>query len=167
VKDHYGLGFESHGIGKSARFGHPGANAGFQADFIMYRGGQGVAIMTNSDNGLQLIAEIVSSIGSVYGWNEYRTKEKAIFAMAPASYERFVGRYDLQGTLLTVQQSGGALFIRGFPGPAIRLYPESPSTFFMTNQDLDITFNGNAPGKAPGLLIRQNGITTAAKRVVR
>lgn len=82
VKDDFGLGFQLTGRSGAATFGHGGANAGFQALFVMHRGGQGVAIMTDSDNGIYLIREILASVGAAYGWTDYVPKQK----------KRFLGR---------------------------------------------------------------------------
>jgi CubicO group peptidase (beta-lactamase class C family) len=165
VKDHYGLGFESHGDGKSARFGHNGANAGFQADLIMYRGGEGVAIMTNSDNGIDLIVEVLSSIGFVYDWKDYQAKERSVFPMAPSAGARYVGRYDMSGTPLTIEQRDGALYIDGLLGSPTQIYPESPSAFFILKRDLELTFDSDSSGNVNGLSVRQDEATATAQRV--
>jgi len=95
VKGHYGLGFVLGGTGSMASFSHNGETAGFQADFVMHRGGEGVAIMTNSDNGSSLIAEILNGIAAAYGWIDYTPIAKKLFEMNPAAYARFAGTYDV------------------------------------------------------------------------
>ena len=50
-------------------FMHPGANDGFKAVIVAYpRRGQGVVIMTNSDNGDALWREILNAVSVEYGW---------------------------------------------------------------------------------------------------
>lgn len=147
VKDHYGLGFEVTGTGRTARFGHDGANAGYQALFVMHRGGQGVAIMTDSDNGLALIQELLPSIGAAYGWSEYAPKRKKLYPLAPQAYARFTGRYNAGGEILSVVQKGPALYLSDPQGEE-RLYPESPTKFFMLEQDIDIEFVSDSAGGA-------------------
>ena len=65
-----GLGFFL-GEGKNPEeFGHDGADEGFQAILIMLAdSGKGVAIMTNSDNGISAANYLVQSVAKEYAWN--------------------------------------------------------------------------------------------------
>ena len=50
-------------------FLHPGANEGYRCVLVAYpKRGQGVVIMTNSDNGEALWREILKSVSVEYGW---------------------------------------------------------------------------------------------------
>lgn len=50
-------------------FGHPGHNDGYKSYAVAYpKRGQGVVIMTNSDNGDALYQEILNSVSVEYGW---------------------------------------------------------------------------------------------------
>lgn len=65
----WGLGFEIHGEGDSACFGHGGGNEGYVAQLIAYaHTGQGAAVMTNGANGGALIAEILGSLATARRW---------------------------------------------------------------------------------------------------
>lgn len=67
-----GLGFRLEGAGRAARFSHHGGNVGYTCFIVVYLDrGQGAVVMTNSDNGRELIQEIVRSIAKEYGWPEY------------------------------------------------------------------------------------------------
>jgi CubicO group peptidase (beta-lactamase class C family) len=60
----YALGLQA----KSDYFMHTGANEGFQGEILgLLRGGRGVAIMTNSDNGIHIANEILHAVAIVYG----------------------------------------------------------------------------------------------------
>lgn len=51
------------------RFGHGGSNRGYRCQLWAYLdGGNGIVVMTNSDNGDALIGEIVASAAKIYGW---------------------------------------------------------------------------------------------------
>jgi len=66
---HRGLGFEVGRYDDLAEFGHGGDDAGFNAVLIMFAdSGKGVAIMTNSDNGLMVHRALVRSVAKEYGW---------------------------------------------------------------------------------------------------
>jgi len=160
VKDHYGLGFAVHGTS----FGHDGANAGFQDAMIMHRDGQGVAIMTDSDNGGQLAGELLNAIAAVYGWSEIGPKQKALYAVSPRTFARLTGTYDLDGQTFRVYQRGAALYTNSALGPPDRLYPEGPDTFFILDQDIDFRFRTASSGKVDAVLLMPfNGIAKKIK----
>lgn len=65
----WGLGLDLGGRGESAQFRHGGANEGFRCALVAFREpGRGAVIMTNSDNGDALAAELIRSIAAEYGW---------------------------------------------------------------------------------------------------
>ena len=68
--DNRGLGPKLHDDGGDLfYFMHPGANDGYQSVLVAYpQRGQGVVIMTNSDNGSALWREILNSVSVEYGW---------------------------------------------------------------------------------------------------
>lgn len=67
-----GLGFRLEGEGRAARFSHHGGNKGYRCFLIAYSDrGQGAIVMTNSDNGFELVQEIVRSIAKEYDWPDY------------------------------------------------------------------------------------------------
>ena len=67
-----GIGFRLEGVGPSTRFSHHGGNDGYRAFIVAYvNSGEGAIVMTNSDNGAELIQEIVRSIAKEYGWPDY------------------------------------------------------------------------------------------------
>jgi CubicO group peptidase (beta-lactamase class C family) len=75
-------GMNNHGLGPGIsedglRFGHGGANEGFRCEFMAFtEGGNGVVVMTNSDNGGKLAHEIILSIAEGYGWPGFAHKSK-------------------------------------------------------------------------------------------
>jgi CubicO group peptidase (beta-lactamase class C family) len=157
VKDGYALGFEVAGSGSAATFGHNGANAGFQAQFIMHRGGEGVAIMTDSDNGIALIGELLASVGAAYGWNDFTPKAKTLYPIPPERLARFTGVYDFGSRLYSIEQRDSSLFLVGSTDH--RLYPESPTKFFMLDDDLDLVFKADASGTISGVALSDGGET--------
>jgi CubicO group peptidase (beta-lactamase class C family) len=65
-----GLGFFLSSHKNPEEFGHDGADEGFQAVLIMFAdSGRGVAIMANSDNGINVANYLTQSIAREYGWN--------------------------------------------------------------------------------------------------
>jgi CubicO group peptidase (beta-lactamase class C family) len=65
-----GLGFFLASHKNPEEFGHNGADEGFQAVLIMFAdSGKGVAIMANSDNGINVANYLTQSVAKEYGWN--------------------------------------------------------------------------------------------------
>jgi CubicO group peptidase (beta-lactamase class C family) len=89
-KKPYGLGFSLEQVDGSARFGHGGADEGFQALFSSTMDGQGFVIMTNSDNGIRLANEIALSIAAAYHWPD-KPRERAAIKLAPSELGKFSG----------------------------------------------------------------------------
>ncbi len=73
--NHQGLG---PGVGGSANhpyFSHGGANEGYRCNLVAYNNGDGVVIMTNSDNGGELASEIQRSVAREYNWPDFQAAE--------------------------------------------------------------------------------------------
>jgi len=67
--------------GNLFHFGQPGHNDGYKSFVVVYpKRGQGVVIMTNSENGDALYQEIINSVSVEYGWlKNYSTLFLGIF----------------------------------------------------------------------------------------
>ena len=66
----YAVGFTVAKIGEGWYFSHGGSNVGFRCDLVAHRSkGYGVAIMTNGDNGGQLIAALRDKISRGAAWD--------------------------------------------------------------------------------------------------
>ena len=71
-KGDFALGVEVKGSGNSLEFTHAGGNAGYRCVLVDFpERHQGVAIMTNSDNGAQITNALLRAIAKEYGWPDY------------------------------------------------------------------------------------------------
>lgn len=65
----YGLGFVIAGKGKQLHFMKLGQNAGYQGWLVGYPAtGQGIVVMTNSDQGRELAQDLIYAIAKAYHW---------------------------------------------------------------------------------------------------
>jgi CubicO group peptidase (beta-lactamase class C family) len=65
----FGLGISLSGKGRAQSFSHGGANAGYRCQFIGFPAtGQGAVLMTNSDNGMEVINEFLENLRTEYQW---------------------------------------------------------------------------------------------------
>lgn len=147
-KDDDGLGFFLEGAGSAARFGHNGANEGFQAFFLCtMTGGKGVAIMANSDNGIRLAQEIAYSVAAEYGWPDYHPEERTPIHLDTAALESFAGQYRSgDGTVLKIVRAQDHLLLTVMDNE-FELYPASRNSFFALEKGVpDIRFTKDAAG---------------------
>lgn len=153
--DKWGLGPELYGENESLAFGHTGSNHGYKCLlFATARTGQGVAIMTNADNGMNIIGEILRSIAIAYNWALYKPIPKNIVELTPAKLATFVGTYftsqfnlsiaiTMQDTHLRVKQL--------WDDTEFLVYSESERDFFAIETALSLQFHSAANGTVTGL----------------
>lgn len=129
---HFALGPE---VG-AGFFRHTGGNEGFRGEFVgLVRGGRGVVIMTNSDAGLLLAPEIITSVAVAYRWPVFAPKPKASLTLGRAELIPLVGKYrsgsGSDAVTLSVRSDAKTLLLRivGI-GPESRLYAETRTRFF-------------------------------------
>ena len=107
----FGLGLED----SSDCFSHTGVNEGFQGIFLgLLRDGRGVAIMTNSDNGLRLAYEIVNSVAMVYDWPVLQPAQKTPLSLEPENWRRQTS--GVNDSLRVIYGDGVHLWVAGFGG---------------------------------------------------
>lgn len=166
----WGLGFGVENPGPAPRFSHGGANEGYRCDLEAYTSSsQGVAIMTNSDSGGDLYGEIIRSIAKEYGWPDFHPTEHALLKMNPATFQPYVGTYEVPGTgKLVVSLKSNSLYIQADPlGPEpLQLFPDSEKSFFILTGDITFSFEPPAsPDSATQLTIHAGPQTLVAQKI--
>lgn len=77
-----GLGWFVDATLKTDRFGHNGADEGFQALLVAFAAtGRGVVVMANSDNGISMMQPLVDAIAREYRWPGYTPWKPGVFAI--------------------------------------------------------------------------------------
>jgi CubicO group peptidase (beta-lactamase class C family) len=144
-KGNWGLGFEVEKPGAMPRFDHFGVNPGFVSVVEAYRDqGQGVAIMTNGQQGEKLITEILRAIAHEYAWPDFQPTEHTLIKLDPTSLKGLEGTYDQadkdgQDKLTVTIRDGkpyisgaysvGSTYHFGFSEP-VELLPETLDQYF-------------------------------------
>lgn len=164
----WGLGFGLESTGGKPSFSHGGANEGYRSNLFAYRdGGQGLAVMTNSDSGGELTEEIYRSVAKEYAWPDFHPAEHALLKMNPAQFAPYAGNYEIPGVgKLTVTTKPTALYIQADPlGPdPVELLPDSPTQFFILSSDITFTFQKDAQGAVTGLILHAGPQTFQANK---
>jgi CubicO group peptidase (beta-lactamase class C family) len=161
-----GLGLFVDGIDRAPRFSHSGSNVGFKSYLVGYfDSGQGAVVMTNSENGAQLMLEILRSIAAEYGWPDYQPKERVIARIDPSIYDVYVGEYEVApGLILTVTREGDRLFSQSPGQPRSEMLPESETTFFFRDIDAQFTFVREG-GQTIRVVIRRGAREFQARKI--
>jgi CubicO group peptidase (beta-lactamase class C family) len=135
----YGLGIGLQDKSGRQSFSHSGGNAGFNCNLFGYLDGDGVVVMTNSDNGWPLIEEIMRSVSAEYRWADY--KQRTVIHLEAAALQGYAGRYVFPSKAeIGVTHEGGKLFASYMGEKKFELLPETPTDFFTTDYQWPQTF---------------------------
>ncbi len=161
VMEDAGLGVFLNASDSALYFSHSGGNEGFTC---YYAGdvvnGNGMVIMTNSDNG-SLSSEVANSVATVYGWKDYyKPVYKTVTDVDEAILEKYAGTYMADGSTFTVKREGNQLLISPYPGIWVKVYFTSDTDFFVRESQDDMKFvvdeKGSVTGfSSRGMLIRK------------
>ena len=161
-----GLGLFVDGLDRVPRFSHSGSNVGFKSYLVGYfDSGQGAVVMTNSENGAQLVLEILRSIAAEYGWPDYQPRERVIAKIDSSIYDAYVGEYEVMpGLILIVTKEGDRLFSQSPGQPHSEMLPESETNFFLRDIDAQFTFVRDG-GEVVRVVIRRGGREFPARKI--
>jgi len=162
-----GFGFIVEDEGVNLHLHLQGRTAGFSCALVAYPSRQqGVVVMTNSDNGIYLIEEILRSVSEAYGWPHYMPEIKTYFRLDPSVYQEYVGQYEVRPDyILSVTHQDCYLIIQPTGQAPTQFFVDSMSTFFSTDPYIEIRFNRDKDGRVTGLTLTQRDFTVEAKKI--
>ncbi len=163
----WGLGLQVTGEGKDLAFAHDGSNAGYKAAIIGHpESGDGVVVLTNGDQGYQLAQEIVRGVAIAYGWSDQRPVVRRAMTLPLEAQRRFAGVFEIKdlGTF-EIREADGALVVELRKGQAFKLIPSSDHAFFITEQNIALTFDDPDQGgvQADGQPLKFQRVATVAR----
>jgi hypothetical protein len=169
IKGNWGLGIGVDGGAAHPYFQHGGANDGFQCDLVAYDSGDGVAIMTDSDNGGQLANEIVRTIAYERKWPDFGPRElptPANIKLSTETLERYTGVYGMApGVNMIISLENGRLVSQMTHQQKLPLTALSANIFTPKVVDAQLEFPTDEQGPASQLVLHQNGRDMTAKRL--
>ena len=172
-----GLGFAIRNGKGGLIFNHSGSNLGYKSFVTAYRDqGQGIAVMTNGENGLALIMEIVRAVAKVYRWPDTFVEEAKLVDVPLSILQSYVGNYTTtlggQAFQVEIYLAGGTLMINaafGGTGSRSDMYPTATDTFLIKDHPLvsgTLVFSKDGSGNVTGFTIAlQEGGTIVATRI--
>ena len=154
-----GLGPMVSGKGRALQFGHGGSNQGFRSQLIYFPAtGQGAALMTNGEQGSDLINEVVLAIAAEYGWPEHRQREIVAFPADSVALDRVVGTYRLQRDKFTLElvvtREGPRLFgeVAGFSARSELVFLEATKLIALASGN-EFTLAAKSDGTIEAVLV--------------
>lgn len=146
-----GIGLGAPTTEERRSFSHGGGNKGFVCMlFGFVHKGQGAVVMTNSDNGNELVFEILRSLSSVYGWGILQSKEVVLDEISPDKLTPYVGDYravEEPDTPVLVYIEKDQLHIKSPETGDWPLSPISETEFVYLDGGTDITFVKGSDGR--------------------
>jgi CubicO group peptidase (beta-lactamase class C family) len=142
-----GIGFFLGGKETVASFSHGGSNEGYKAHLFAHtQTGDGIAIMTNGDNGSALITEVLNRVSEIYHWDEFKPSEKTITTLDPKLFKSILGKYKITEpfeSTFVIAQKGENFIVNNEAFIKDELFfPESNRKLFsMTGMTLELQKN--------------------------
>jgi len=134
----WGLGPSLSREGDSLLFGHGGKNAGFTNNFLAFANqGDAVIVMTNGDNGGDLMNAIIRSVSNQYDWNILKARTVETVRLSRAQMQSLTGRYQLDREVPGI----GAYFIEiSLMGEKLRVHDPNDGEVSLLTPLSDHTF---------------------------
>jgi CubicO group peptidase (beta-lactamase class C family) len=129
----YGLGWMLDDVRGHRRVHHGGTLPGFRAEFSRYDDSLGVIVLTNADSARTDAIAVEVANHYIRGLSP----DRPVIELPAAKLAEYVGRYRVDGErFLTIAVDGPGLSIQfSEGGPQARMFPESPSTFFIIKNE--------------------------------
>jgi CubicO group peptidase (beta-lactamase class C family) len=172
----WGLGWEVADWDHRRHFQHGGSNIGYKCRLICdAERGNGVAVMTNGDDGEQVYTPLIQAISREYGWTLPGHSDD-VFRLPPSSWSAptpnpellsaCAGQYITEsGELITISADLAGLEA-GFEGqPPVPLQPTGGLTFRSTMVNVQVAFVRNERGLIEDCLLHQNEDVIPASRI--
>ncbi|MEM7308005.1 MAG: serine hydrolase [Planctomycetota bacterium] len=136
----WGLGPEVRAGGN--RFQHGGSNDGFRCQLtLLLEEGDGLVIMTNSDQGSPLAREILLTVAQEYGWPGFAPVRKRVVSLEPEVYRQLEGVYTIEGWgSASVVFRDGRLWAERSWDDTVEILPESATDFFALDDAQPVEF---------------------------
>lgn len=165
IGEHMGIGFFLHGTGDRKGFGHGGWDEGFIADATFFTNGQGAVVMVNSNQGHELVPEIMRSLAREYDWPDYIPEQKPAITVTAKILETYVGAYSVrEGFTCSITRGDDGLVLTATGQPPIPLQARSEKEFFTPLLNTVVTFETSSEGQSTSLTLKQSGENITATK---
>ena len=167
VLDQVALGVFINKMDGEEYFEHSGGNEGFRCYYTgSLKGGNGVVVMVNSDNG-EILREVVNSVFSVYGWKGNIPVTKKIATLTPEQWKSLEGVYQAANNksinLKFTTKDNKLILKQSWDGREITFEAESDTEFFCRDFPFPLKFTKNAQGETTQVLAFERDVWVKVK----
>jgi CubicO group peptidase (beta-lactamase class C family) len=145
-----GLGLFVEGEGQAKRFSHTGVNEGFRAYVVGFPAtGQGAVFMTNGENGMPLIQEVLRAVAAEYRWPYRFQREVRAVPLDAGQLLPLAGRYRFApgaSGVVTISLAGNSLQAATGETPPVSLLATAADRFISTGDATVFTFHRDSRG---------------------
>lgn len=141
-----GLGPGLRKDGDSLIFSHNGGNEGFRCMLVAHaRRGDGVVIMTNADNGINVAQELLNSVSAAYGWDFSKPKQLKRVALSTTQLDKLTGSYKQDNYVFDILIVSGNLMAKPrWEESTQELIPENKTQFVLRDgQRVEFIYEGD------------------------
>ena len=152
--------------GNEKYFGHNGADEGFLSLYTgSFEGGNGVAIMVNSDNGA-ILNEVLNSVATVYGWKDYyKPVTKKIVTIPDSLFNAYSGNYVLEGDTINIGKNENEFLLIVNHQQTFKIYFSSADEFFSKEISVEFKFEKDEQGKIKDFYFKQGSNEARAMKL--
>jgi CubicO group peptidase (beta-lactamase class C family) len=163
----YGLGVALQGEGENLAFSHGGDIRGYHNFMFAYaKRGQGVAVMTNAQNGSYLYQEILRSVAMVYDWPHLKPSVFSPIQIPTEKLDSLTGRYVFNNVLpAEVTIENDHLRMEGDDGRIFWWYPESDNHFIDINSGWELEFIFGEDNEVTGAIVAMGNTELKGERI--
>lgn len=166
-KNDYAFGLQVDTIGGRKAIEHGGGIEGFNTELAYYPDDKLTVVVLGNVNG-QAPMEIAGKLAALaHGETVTLSSERKEITLDPKVLSRYVGAYQLaQGPAMLITLDGNRLLSKLGNQPAVPIFPQSETLFFLKVADAQIEFSKDAgQGPASQLTLHQNGRDVIARRL--
>lgn len=141
-----GLGPALRKDGDSLIFNHNGGNKGFRCMLVAHaHRGDGVVIMTNSDNGIDVAQELLNSVSAAYGWDFSKPKQLKKVVLSTTQLGKLTGSYKQDTYAFDILPVNGKLMAKPSWEEGMReLIPANETQFVLRDgQPIEFIYEGD------------------------
>lgn len=162
-----GYGFRLEGEHEKFKIYMKGKTYGYRSAVLIYPAlGQGVVVMTNSENGGVLIDEILRGLSAIYDWPDFKPEEKTLFRLDPSIYQQYCGRYQVNDNyFLDISYEDYYLIVHPTGQSPTKFYVETQTIFFSFDPFIRIKFNLDEKNQVTGLILWQEDYEVRARKI--
>lgn len=137
------LGFSKIFHGHDVLFRHTGSNDGFYCYMIgSVDKRQALIMMTNSDNGFDLVEAIQRAVVTEYNWEYFKPEVYKEYKVLPARLNQYSGLYEMEGERFEFKVQNNGLYVRStkMGDDFQRTIPISENEFVVTSKPTKFAF---------------------------